>query len=382
MDSEGRRPDVIVMDLQMAPIDGIESTRQVRALYNDIEVMALTSFAEEDRVHAALQAGASGYVLKDSDADDVAGAIRAAHRGELQIDPVVARRLMSSLREARDDDQITKLTPRERDVLRLVAQAQQADRRRARHQRAHGQDACIQDPRQAPTELAYPGGALGGEGRTRASAARAALGGREVPDPQTAGLLGQALELAPSESRTGGAAAYAPRGGRRGRRRGRGRGSSQGHERASRQSTTQRVSCPSRKPRGIRAIVSNEPTARQSPSHGRCAARSLSVQPTVMRRHSDDSRRLTPRRDEKAHGARCGPFHTATDRKVRENPDATKTPRHRRNALQISRTRKRLRTTENRGAPGTSPGLAIVQCRRALPLYASACVSAMPSTCR
>jgi RNA polymerase sigma factor (sigma-70 family) len=121
MKLEGRRPDVIVMDLQMEPIDGIESTRQVRALYNDIEVVALTSFAEEERVHAAVQAGASGYVLKDSDADDVAAAVRAAHRGELQIDPVVARGLMSSLHEARDDDAISGLTSRERDVLRLVA---------------------------------------------------------------------------------------------------------------------------------------------------------------------------------------------------------------------------------------------------------------------
>jgi DNA-binding NarL/FixJ family response regulator len=121
MESEGRRPDVIVMDLQMAPIDGIESTRQVRALYDDIEVVALTSFAESERVHAALQAGASGYVLKDSDADDVAAAVRAAHRGELQIDPVVASRLMSSLREAQGDDPISVLTSRELDVLRLVA---------------------------------------------------------------------------------------------------------------------------------------------------------------------------------------------------------------------------------------------------------------------
>jgi DNA-binding NarL/FixJ family response regulator len=108
------------MDLQMAPIDGIESTRQVRALYNDIEVVALTSFAEEERVHAALQAGASGYVLKDSDADDVAAAVRAAHRGELQIDPVVARRVMSSFQKPRDDP-ISELTSRELDVLRLVA---------------------------------------------------------------------------------------------------------------------------------------------------------------------------------------------------------------------------------------------------------------------
>jgi DNA-binding NarL/FixJ family response regulator len=121
MESQGRRPDVIVMDLQMAPIDGIESTRQVRALYDDIEVVALTSFAEEERVHAALQAGASGYVLKDSDADDVTAAIRAAHRGELQIDPVIARRLMSPLRERRGIGRISELTSRELDVLRLLA---------------------------------------------------------------------------------------------------------------------------------------------------------------------------------------------------------------------------------------------------------------------
>jgi DNA-binding NarL/FixJ family response regulator len=121
MESEGRRPDVIVMDLQMAPLDGIESTRQVHALYHDIEVVALTSFAEEERVHAALQAGASGYVLKDSDADDVAAAVRAAHRGELQIDPLVARRLMTSLRGGRGADRISELTSRELDVLRLVA---------------------------------------------------------------------------------------------------------------------------------------------------------------------------------------------------------------------------------------------------------------------
>jgi DNA-binding NarL/FixJ family response regulator len=121
MDSASRRPDVIVMDLQMAPIDGIESTRRVRALYNDIEVVALTSFAEEERVHAALEAGASGYLLKDSDADDVAAAVRAAHRGELRLDPVVAKRLMSSLRHERRGDPVSELTSRELDVLRLVA---------------------------------------------------------------------------------------------------------------------------------------------------------------------------------------------------------------------------------------------------------------------
>ena len=124
LDAEGRRPDVIVMDLQMAPIDGIESTRQVRALYDDIEVVALTSFGEDERVHAALEAGATGYLLKDSDADDVAAAVRAAHRGELQLDPLVARRLMSSLRQAPADDPALQLTSRELEVLRLVATGQ------------------------------------------------------------------------------------------------------------------------------------------------------------------------------------------------------------------------------------------------------------------
>jgi DNA-binding NarL/FixJ family response regulator len=122
MESDGRRPDVIVMDLQMTPLDGIESTRQIRALYGDVKVVALTSFAEEERVHAALQAGASGYILKDSDADDVASAIRAAHRGEVHIDALVARRLMSSIRHpAESGHRVSELTSRELDVLRLVA---------------------------------------------------------------------------------------------------------------------------------------------------------------------------------------------------------------------------------------------------------------------
>jgi DNA-binding NarL/FixJ family response regulator len=121
MDSEERQPDVVVMDLQMSPLDGIESTRQIRARYAHIEVVALTSFAEEERVQAALEAGASGYLLKDSDADDVAAAVRAAHRGELQLDPVITRRLMASLRESHGGDPAAELTARELEVLRLVA---------------------------------------------------------------------------------------------------------------------------------------------------------------------------------------------------------------------------------------------------------------------
>ena len=121
LESDGGLPDVILMDLQMAPVDGIESTRQIRALYKDIEVVALTSFAEEERVHAALEAGASGYLLKDSDADDVAAAVRGAYGGELQLDPAVARRLMASLREGGQADPAAELTSRELEVLLLVA---------------------------------------------------------------------------------------------------------------------------------------------------------------------------------------------------------------------------------------------------------------------
>jgi DNA-binding NarL/FixJ family response regulator len=120
LDSKGIRPDVILMDLQMRPVDGIESTREVRARYDDVEVVALTSFGEPDRVQRALEAGASGYLLKDAGADEVAAAIRAAHRGELQLDPAVARRLMSSLQEPRAVS--AELTARELEVVTLVGE--------------------------------------------------------------------------------------------------------------------------------------------------------------------------------------------------------------------------------------------------------------------
>ena len=118
--SEGRRPHVVVMDLQMEPLDGIESTRQIRSRHSEVEVVALTSFGEEERVHAALEAGASGYLLKDSDADEVSAAIRAAHRGELPLDPAIARDLTSSVRAESREGPDAELTARELEILRLL----------------------------------------------------------------------------------------------------------------------------------------------------------------------------------------------------------------------------------------------------------------------
>lgn len=119
LDAEGRRPDVVLMDLQMVPMDGIETTRRVRDLYPGVEVVALTSFAEKERVRAALDSGAAGYLLKDSEPAEVAAAVRSAHRGEIQLDPAVTRPLITDLSSG-GDDVTSLLTSRELEVLRLV----------------------------------------------------------------------------------------------------------------------------------------------------------------------------------------------------------------------------------------------------------------------
>ncbi|MFL5946368.1 MAG: response regulator [Gaiellaceae bacterium] len=124
LDPKDLRPDVVLMDMQMEPIDGVEATRRIRARYDDVEVVALTSFADEELVRAAFDAGVSGYLLKDADADDVAQAVRAAHRGDMQIDPAVARVLTASLRAPREDDAAAGLTAREVEVVRLIARGE------------------------------------------------------------------------------------------------------------------------------------------------------------------------------------------------------------------------------------------------------------------
>ena len=119
LDSVGRRPHVVLMDLEMQPVDGIESTRAIRGRYDDVEIVVLTSFGETERVRAALEAGASGYLLKDTDVDRIAAAIRAARHGDMQLDATLGRRLVSSLEPAHDE---AELTARETDVLRLLGE--------------------------------------------------------------------------------------------------------------------------------------------------------------------------------------------------------------------------------------------------------------------
>jgi DNA-binding NarL/FixJ family response regulator len=122
MDAAGRPPDVVLMDLLMPEMDGIAATAVIKERWPQIEVVALTSFIEEDKIHGALQAGATGYLLKDAAATEVAAAIRAAHQGEMHLAPAVARRLAESLRAPTREKPIEPLTEREREVLGLVAQ--------------------------------------------------------------------------------------------------------------------------------------------------------------------------------------------------------------------------------------------------------------------
>jgi DNA-binding NarL/FixJ family response regulator len=133
-------PDVVVMDLLMPGLDGIAATAELRVRHPSVQVVAITSFVEEARITAAIEAGASGFLLKDAEADDLAKAIRAAHDGEVYLDPAVAGVVARGLRRrppARTAGSLDRadagraagdrragpppLTERELEVLRCVA---------------------------------------------------------------------------------------------------------------------------------------------------------------------------------------------------------------------------------------------------------------------
>lgn len=116
------RPDVVLMDLVMPQMDGIEAIRRI--LENDAaaRILVLTSFSSDDKVFAALQAGAAGYLLKDSDPDDLLRAIRQVYRGESSLHPAVARKLLSEMTQPRPPAEPDPLTEREKEVLAYIAQ--------------------------------------------------------------------------------------------------------------------------------------------------------------------------------------------------------------------------------------------------------------------
>jgi DNA-binding NarL/FixJ family response regulator len=114
-------PDVILMDLLMPVMGGLTAIERIKAELPEIEIIAMTSFLEEEKVTSALEAGASGYLLKDASADRVAEAIRSARAGDVHLDPAVARLLTQRMRTRKAEPVVEPLTDREKEVIGLLA---------------------------------------------------------------------------------------------------------------------------------------------------------------------------------------------------------------------------------------------------------------------
>jgi NarL family two-component system response regulator LiaR len=117
------QPDVVLMDLVMPEMDGIEAIRQIKSQDPAVRILVLTTFAGEDKIFPAIQAGALGYHLKDSEPEDLVRAIRQVYAGESSLHPVIARKVLQQLnRPSKQPLTSDPLTPRELEVLKLVAQ--------------------------------------------------------------------------------------------------------------------------------------------------------------------------------------------------------------------------------------------------------------------
>ena len=165
-------PDVILMDLLMPNMDGVTAIGRIKAERPVTEIVTMTSFIEEEQVTAALEAGASGYVLKDAEAEEVAAAVRAAYNGEVHLDPAVARLLAQRMRNRKSPDEslVEPLTDREKDVLNLLGQGMSNKEigTSAVHHRTDGADLRLEHPRQARPRVTDAGRPL----RGRAQAGR------------------------------------------------------------------------------------------------------------------------------------------------------------------------------------------------------------------
>jgi DNA-binding NarL/FixJ family response regulator len=122
------RPDVVLMDLRMPNVDGAEATRAIRADLPETQVIVLTTYADDESLFPALQAGARGYLTKDAGSEEIERAIRAVHAGRTHLDPMIQQRLVEvavtspPTRPAPSDELPDGLTRREAEVLRLIAE--------------------------------------------------------------------------------------------------------------------------------------------------------------------------------------------------------------------------------------------------------------------
>jgi len=121
--AQAYKPDVILMDLVMDGMDGVETTRRIMEMLPDTKVIVLTSYVDDDKLYPVIEAGAFSYLLKTSRAAEIADAIRAAARGQSVLEPQVAAKMMNRLRQPKRQAAVhEELTEREMEVLRLIAQ--------------------------------------------------------------------------------------------------------------------------------------------------------------------------------------------------------------------------------------------------------------------
>ena len=121
---EKEKPDLVLMDLKMPVMNGVEATRQIRTKYPDVKVLVLTTYDDDEWVFDAIKAGASGYLLKDTPRDEVVKAIRGTATGKTFLDPSIAGKVLkqASTHQTQPASLITgKLTEREKEILRLIA---------------------------------------------------------------------------------------------------------------------------------------------------------------------------------------------------------------------------------------------------------------------
>jgi len=114
-------PDVVIVDVRMPRVNGIELTRWIRAHFPDVGVLILSAYDDEPFLIAALQAGANGYVLKTAQGDEIVAAVRSVYRGQSALDSRIASKLLHRLGARIPTPLVEELTPREREVLRLAA---------------------------------------------------------------------------------------------------------------------------------------------------------------------------------------------------------------------------------------------------------------------